>query len=131
MVRAAPLKVLIVDDDETMRGILRRLLIRLDIDEVVEAGDGGEALGRLRGERFDLVISDWNMEPMNGIELLRAVRADAGLGGIAFVMLTAEDAPENVAAARAAGVSGYLIKPVDAEDLRIGLAAALKPRPEI
>jgi two-component system chemotaxis response regulator CheY len=121
-------KVLIVDDDAAARGVLRRLLSRLGIEDVEEAGDGSAALACLREARFDLVVSDWNMEPMNGIDLLRAVRADAALAGVAFVMLTAEERPENVVAARTCGASAYLVKPVDAERLRAGIAAALTPR---
>ena len=112
------MKVLIVDDYKTMLRIIRNLLKQLNVQEVDEASDGAEALAKLRGASFDLVISDWNMEPMTGLQLLQEVRADAKLARLPFIMITAESKAENVVAAKQAGVSNYIVKPFNAETLR-------------
>jgi two-component system chemotaxis response regulator CheY len=112
------MNVLIVDDYKTMLRIIRNLLKQIDFNNVEEASDGTEALGKLRGGTFGLVISDWNMAPMTGLQLLQEVRADARLKAIPFIMITAESKTENVIAARQAGVSNYIVKPFNAETLR-------------
>jgi len=119
------MKVLVVDDYRTMLRILRNLLRQLDFRNVHEATDGTEALQKLREGGFGLVISDWNMEPMTGIQLLREVRADDKLRHIPFIMVTAESKPENVIAAKQAGVSNYIVKPFNAETLRAKMASVL------
>ena len=83
-----------------------------------EATDGAEALAKLRAGRFGLVISDWNMEPMTGLQLLQEVRADAKLKQVPFIMVTAESKAENIMAAKQAGVSNYIVKPFNAETLK-------------
>src|SRR5258708_32867926 len=98
------MNVLIVDDYKTMLRIIRNLLKQLGFDNVDEAADGATALARLREKDFGLVISDWNMEPMTGLQLLKEVRADAKLANIPFVMVTAESKTENVIASNEAGV---------------------------
>jgi two-component system chemotaxis response regulator CheY len=113
------MRVLIVDDYNTMLRILRNLLRQLDFCNVAEATDGEEALKNLRRERFDLVISDWNMAPMTGLDLLRQVRAEEKLRRIPFIMVTAESKTENVVTAKQAGVSNYIVKPFNAETLRM------------
>ena len=110
--------VLIVDDYKTMLRIIRNLLKQLEIENVEEATDGQEALHKLRNGNFGLVISDWNMEPMTGLELLKEVRADQRLKNLPFIMITAESKTENVVAAKQAGVSNYIVKPFNAETLR-------------
>lgn len=110
--------VLIVDDYKTMLRIIRNLLKQIDIENVEEASDGQEALGKLRAGNFGLVISDWNMAPMTGLDLLKEVRADARLKDTPFIMITAESKTENVVAAKQAGVSNYIVKPFNAETLR-------------
>ncbi len=110
--------VLIVDDYKTMLRIIRNLLKQLEFDNVEEASDGQEALAKLRAGNFGLVISDWNMQPMTGLDLLKEVRADARLKETPFIMITAESKTENVVAAKAAGVSNYIVKPFNAETLR-------------
>ena len=110
--------VLIVDDYKTMLHIIRNLLKQLEFDNVEEASDGQEALAKLRAGQFGLVISDWNMQPMTGLDLLKEVRADARLKDTPFIMITAESKTENVVAAKAAGVSNYIVKPFNAETLR-------------
>jgi len=110
--------VLIVDDYKTMLRIIRNLLKQIDFQNVEEATDGAEALARLRSGSFGLVISDWNMQPMTGLQLLQEVRADARLKSLPFIMVTAESKTENVIAAKKAGVSNYIVKPFNAETLR-------------
>ncbi len=112
------LDVLIVDDYKTMLRIIRNLLKQIGFENVDEAADGTEALGKLRAKRYGLVISDWNMSPMTGLELLQAVRADAKLASLPFIMITAESKTENVVAAKQAGVSNYIVKPFNAETLQ-------------
>ncbi|MCC7045352.1 MAG: response regulator [Alphaproteobacteria bacterium] len=117
--------ILIVDDYKTMLRIIRNLLKQLGFDNVDEATDGSAALQKLRQRDFGLVISDWNMEPMTGIELLREVRADAKLKNLPFIMVTAESKTENVISAKAAGVSNYIVKPFNAATLKMKLSAVL------
>jgi two-component system chemotaxis response regulator CheY len=118
--RATP--ILIVDDYVRMLRIIRTLLRQLGYDQVEEACDGATALAKLREKPFRLVISDWNMEPMSGLELLRQVRADPKLADLPFIMVTAEARETKIAEARAAGVSGYIVKPFGAEALRHKIA---------
>ena len=112
------MNVLIVDDYKTMLRIIRNLLKQIDFENVEEASDGNEAFTKLQAGNFGLVISDWNMEPMTGLELLQKVRADTKLKSTPFIMVTAESKTENVIAAKQAGVSNYIVKPFNAETLR-------------
>ena len=121
------MNVLIVDDYKTMLRIIRNLLKQLGFDNVDEASDGATALARLREKDFGLVISDWNMEPMTGLQLLKEVRSDAKLAHIPFVMVTAESKTENVIAAKEAGVTNYIVKPFNAETLKQKLTAVFGP----
>ncbi len=117
--------VLVVDDYKTMLRIIRNLLNQLRFTNVHEATDGRAALAKLRENKFGLVISDWNMEPMTGLQLLREVRADEKLKEMPFIMITAESKTENVVAAKEAGVSNYIVKPFNAETLKAKLASVL------
>lgn len=117
------LSILIVDDYRAMLRIIRNLLRHLDYADVDEATDGGMALAMLRRRRYDLVISDWNMQPMSGLELLCAVRADAILRDTPFIMVTAECKTENVIAAKEAGVNNYIVKPFSAATLEGKIAS--------
>lgn len=119
------LPILIVDDYKTMLRIIRNLLKQLNLENVQEATDGSSALKMLRDGSYGLVISDWNMEPMTGLQLLKEVRADAKLKGLPFIMITAESKTENVVAAKEAGVSNYIVKPFNAETLRQKLVTVL------
>jgi len=110
--------ILIVDDYKTMLRIIRNLLKQLGFENVDEAVDGSSALKSLRDKDYGLVISDWNMEPMTGLQLLREVRADGKLKHIPFIMVTAESKTENVIAAKEAGVTNYIVKPFNAETLK-------------
>jgi two-component system, chemotaxis family, chemotaxis protein CheY len=115
--------VLIVDDYKTMLRIVRNLLKQIGFDNVDEASDGSSALAKMRDRKYGLVISDWNMEPMTGIQLLREVRADAKLKDTPFIMITAESKTENVIAAKEAGVTNYIVKPFNAATLKTKLTA--------
>lgn len=121
------MKILIVDDYKTMLRILRNFLRQLNFLNIDEATDGSMALSMLQQAEYDLVISDWNMEPMTGIELLRKVRGDNSLKHIPFVMITAESKTENVVLAKQAGVSNYIVKPFNAEILKQKLISVLGP----
>jgi two-component system chemotaxis response regulator CheY len=112
------MNVLIVDDYKTMLRIIRNLLKQIDFNNVEEASDGAEALSKLRTGSFGLIISDWNMQPMTGLELLQEVRQDSKLKATPFIMITAESKTENVVAAKQAGVSNYIVKPFNAETLK-------------
>ena len=109
--------ILIVDDYKTMIRIIRNLLQQLGFEQIDDAADGAAALAKLKERPFGLVISDWNMEPMSGLELLRAVRADPRLADLPFIMVSAENRDDRIAMARRAGVSGYIVKPFNAEGL--------------
>ncbi len=111
------MRILIVDDYATMLRILRNLLKQLGFEDVHDASDGEAALKQIANNTYDLIISDWNMEPMTGIELLRAVRSNSDTADTKFIMITAESATENVIAAKRAGVNNYIIKPFTSEIL--------------
>lgn len=115
--------VLVVDDYKTMIRIIRNLLKQLGFNEVDEAADGTEALEKMRSRKYGLVISDWNMEPMTGYELLKQVRSDERLGRTPFIMITAESKTENVIAAKKAGVNNYIVKPFNAATLKAKIDA--------
>ena len=117
------MNVLVVDDYKTMVRIIQNLLKQLGFDNVDEASNGQEALQKMRLHKYGLVISDWNMEPMTGYELLQSVRADDDLKGTPFIMVTAESKTENVIAAKKAGVNNYIVKPFNAETLRQKMAS--------
>ena len=117
--------ILIVDDYKTMLRIIRNLLKQLGFNNVEEAIDGSSALQKLRDKDCALIISDWNMEPMSGLQLLKEVRADVKLKEIPFIMITAESKSENVIAAKEAGVSNYIVKPFNAATLKGKLTTVL------
>ena len=110
--------VLVVDDYKTMIRIIRNLLKQLGFNDVDDASDGAEALTKMRSRKYGLVISDWNMEPMTGYELLKEVRSDDSLKPTPFIMVTAESKTENVIAAKKAGVNNYIVKPFNAQTLK-------------
>ncbi len=120
------MKVLIVDDYKTMLRIIENLLKQLGFKNIAQATDGSMALKMMHdGGGYGLVISDWNMEPMTGLQLLKEVRTDAKLRGTPFIMVTAESKVENVAAAKEAGVNNYIVKPFNAETLKTKISAVL------
>ena len=119
------MSILVVDDYKTMIRIVRNLLKQLGFDNVEDAADGAEALAKMRQAQYGLVISDWNMEPMTGYELLKEVRKDAKLKATPFIMVTAESKTENVVAAKKAGVNNYIVKPFNASTLKTKISSVL------
>ena len=119
------MSILIVDDYKTMLRIVRNLLKQLGFGNVEEASDGSAALQKLRGGSFGLVISDWNMEPMTGFQLLKEVRSDTKLKDLPFIMITAESKTDNVIAAKEAGVNNYIVKPFNAATLKMKLEGVI------
>ena len=111
------MKVLVVDDFSTMRRIVKNILRQIGLNNIVEADDGTSAIAVLEREHIDLIISDWNMPTMTGIELLRHVRASDELKNIPFLMVTAEAQQENIIEAVKAKVSNYIVKPFTADTL--------------
>ncbi len=111
------IKVLIVDDFSTMRRICKHLLKQIGFTNIVEADDGTTALNVLKKEKVDLVLTDWNMPKMNGLELLKAIRKDPNLKHLPVIMVTAEALNENIIAALKAGVNNYIVKPFNAQTL--------------
>jgi len=109
------MKVLVVDDFATMRRIVKGVLKQLGFNNIIEAEDGSMALDELKREDIGLIVSDWNMPNMTGLDLLKAVRGDANLKGIPFIMVTAEGQKENVVEAVKCGVSNYIVKPFTPE----------------
>lgn len=120
------IKILIVDDFATMRRILKNILKQLGFKNLVEADDGTTAWEVLEGQTIDLVISDWNMPKMTGLELLKKVRASESYKRIPFLMVTAEAQKQNVIEAVQAGVSNYVVKPFTAEAISDKLEKILK-----
>ena len=117
------MNVLIVDDYKTMLRIIKNLLKQLGFNNVDEATDGTMAYDKVQTKQYGLIISDWNMEPMSGLEFLKKVRGDGNQ--VPFIMVTAESKTENVIAAKQAGVSNYIVKPFNAETLKGKISSVL------
>ena len=115
--------VLVVDDYSTMVRIIKKLLKQIGFENVDDAASGEAALQKIKAKQYGLIISDWNMEPMTGYELLKEVRADPGLSKTPFIMVTAESKTENVIAAKKAGVNNYIVKPFNAQTLHSKIQA--------
>ena len=115
--------ILVVDDYGTMIRIIRNLLRQLGFEDIDDAADGSVALNKMQGKKYGLVISDWNMEPMTGYELLKQVRSNPQLAKTPFIMVTAESKTENVIAAKKAGVNNYIVKPFNAATLKTKIEA--------
>ena len=119
--------ILVVDDYGTMVRIIRNLLKQVGYENVDDAANGEEALRKIRERRYSLIISDWNMEPMTGFQLLQKVREGGGSSDVPFIMVTAESKTDNVIAARRAGVSHYIVKPFNAATLKSKIDAIFAP----
>lgn len=119
------MSILVVDDYQTMIRIVTNLLKQLGFNNVDFATDGSTALEKLRAGKYGLVISDWNMEPMTGLQLLKEVRSDERLKDMPFIMVTAESKTENVVAAKQAGVNNYIVKPFNADTLRKKMSSVI------
>jgi two-component system chemotaxis response regulator CheY len=119
------MNILVVDDYKTMIRIIHNLLKQLGFQNLDDASDGQDALNKLRSKDYGLVISDWNMEPMTGYDLVQTIRGDANLKHLPFIMVTAETKTENVIAAKQAGVNNYIVKPFNAETLKQKMASVI------
>ena len=119
------MNVLIVDDYKTMLRIINNLLKQLGFANIDEATDGTMALEMFKTKQYGLIISDWNMEPMSGLELLKNIRGGTQNKDVPFIMITAESKTENVIAAKQAGVNNYIVKPFNAETLKTKMSAVL------
>lgn len=120
------MNVLVIDDFKTMRRIVTNLLTQIGFKNLDEAIDGESALKKIAEKKYDLIISDWNMEPMSGFELLTKIRAAEGeIKTVPFIMVTAESKPENIIKAKQAGVNNYIVKPFNGETLKNKLSAVL------
>jgi two-component system chemotaxis response regulator CheY len=124
------MSVLVVDDYSTMVRIIRNLLRQLGFEDIDDASDGTSALEKMGAKRYGLVISDWNMEPMTGYDLLQKVRATPNIETTPFIMVTAESKTENVIAAKKAGVNNYIVKPFNAQTLKSKIEAVFAEKVE-
>lgn len=122
---AHSLRILIVDDQASMRGLMRYSLQQLGIRNVEEAKDGSGALQELQHSKFDLVISDWNMEPVDGLELLKTIRSNPLTQKTPFIMSTGNKEREKVQTAIKAGVNNYIVKPFTVEQLKKKIEAVI------
>jgi two-component system, chemotaxis family, chemotaxis protein CheY len=122
------ISVLVVDDSSVMVGIMRTLLRQIGFNNVDDTNDVASALEKMRSKRHELVISDWNMAPRSGYDLLREVRTDPLLKRTPFIMITGEAKTEHVIAARKAGVSNYIVKPFNALTLKNKIEAVFAAR---
>ena len=112
------MKVLVVDDFATMRRILKNVLKEIGFTKIVEADDGSTALAVLKKDKVDLIVSDWNMPEVTGLELLKAVRGDESMKNVPFLMVTAEGQKDSVVQAVQAGVNNYIVKPFTADTIK-------------
>lgn len=120
------LSILVVDDFKTMRRIVSNLLIQIGFNNIDEAIDGQSALQKISEKKYHMIISDWNMEPMSGFELLQKIRASQNeIRTVPFIMITAESKPENIIKAKQAGVNNYIVKPFNVDTLKNKLVAVL------
>jgi two-component system chemotaxis response regulator CheY len=126
MLERGNLKLLVVEDREVMLKIIRRLLVQLGYTDIDGASNGLRALEKLQAKKYDLILSDWNMDEMSGFELLKHVRADQAHADIPFILVTSEAKRENIVAAKAAGASGYLLKPFKLDMLKMTVESALR-----
>ncbi len=124
------IKFLVVDDFSTMRRIVRNLLKELGYSNVEEAEDGEQALSKLRNDKFDFVVSDWNMPNMDGLTMLKVIRTDDALKHLPVLMVTAEAKKENIIEAAKAGASGYVVKPFTAATLDEKLGKIFEKMPQ-
>lgn len=117
--------ILIVDDYKTMLKIERNLLNQLGFTNIDEATDGEMAWAMMQEKQYKLILSDWNMEPLSGLEFLKRVRASDKFKAMPFIMVTAETKAENVIIAKQAGVNNYIVKPFNLETLKTKMSAVI------
>ena len=118
--------VLVVDDYNTMIRIIRNLLKQIGFEDIDDASDGETALEKMRAKKYDLIISDWNMEPMTGYDLLKVMRADTKLAATPFIMVTNEGRVDRVVLLKAAGANNYIVKPFNAMTLKTKIDAVFE-----
>lgn len=121
------LKILLVDDQKGIRDLARLALEEAGVANIIEAKHGEEALGMVRADPVDLIISDWNMQPLDGLELLKAIRADEAIKNTPFIMMTGKFEDEDVKAVEKAGVNSYVKKPFDADTVKEKIVQAVGP----
>ncbi|NDV52819.1 response regulator [Yangia sp. PrR003] len=124
---AAEKRLLVVDDYQTMVRIIKKVLIEIGFEKIDQASNGEEALAMVEEHSYDLVISDWNMDKMTGLELLEHIRANPATKELPFIMVTAESKPANVLAARSAGANNYLVKPFAPDTIKEKIEGILGP----
>lgn len=127
MAYSLSMPVMVVDDYKTMVRIIQNLLAEIGFKTLDGANDGEEAYGKMKLKKFGLVVADWNMTPMSGFDLLCKVRADPEMAKTPFILVTGESRPENVLAAKEAGVNNYIVKPFNAQTLKLKVASVLAP----
>ncbi len=120
------MRVLVVDDYKAITRIVSNLLRQAGFSDIDVAGDGEEALAKMKSCKYGLVISDWHMKPVNGLDLIKQAKADEGLKDTPIILISAEPAPENALTAKDAGAAGYVVKPFDAQTLRDRIETALR-----
>ena len=125
MPKASALSVLIVDDQQSMRGICKYILTQLGFTNIIEAKSGRDALGKLEKQSVDLIISDWNMDDIDGLTLLRVIRKHPKTAGMPFIMATGRSDKEQVKEAISSGVNNYIIKPFDALTMKKRIEAVI------
>lgn len=125
MPKASAVSVLIVDDQQSMRGICKYILTQLGFTNIIEAKSGRDALGKLEQSSVDLIISDWNMEDIDGLTLLRVIRKHPKTQGMPFIMATGRSDKEQVKEAISSGVNNYIIKPFDALTMKKRIEAVI------
>jgi len=125
MPKASAVSVMIVDDQQSMRGICKYILTQLGFTNIVEAKSGRDALGKLEKGTVDLIISDWNMEDIDGLTLLRVIRKHPKTQGMPFIMATGRSDKEQVKEAISSGVNNYIIKPFDASTMKKRIEAVI------
>lgn len=124
------IKILVVDDFATIRRAMRDLLLQLGFTHIDEAADGQEAFRKLTGGGFDLCLSDWNMRPINGLELLQLIRADQALAALPFIMVSTESRDDRIQQVIDAGASSYIVKPCSLSVLRERMEEVMGPLPD-
>jgi two-component system chemotaxis response regulator CheY len=125
------MKVLVVDDFATMRRIVKNILNQIGFKNIIEADDGSSALEVLKKDKVDLIMSDWNMPKVTGLELLKAIRSDESMKDMPFLMVTAEGLKDSVVQTVQAGVSDYIVKPFTADTVKENLEKMIKEETEI
>ncbi len=125
MPKASAISVMIVDDQQSMRGICKYILNQLGFTQIVEAKSGRDALGKLEKSNVDLIISDWNMDDIDGLTLLRVIRKHPKTQGMPFIMATGRSDKEQVKEAIQSGVNNYIIKPFDASTMKKRIEAVI------